>query len=61
MRDIDFCELSVEEEEYLLELLCTGGAYALDLFARELDQLCRGAERRLPARDAETALPGLER
>jgi hypothetical protein len=41
MRDIDFCELSVEQEEYLVELLCTRGACTLDLFARELDELCR--------------------
>ena len=41
MPDIDFCELSVEQEEYLVELLCTRGACTLDLFARELDELCR--------------------
>ncbi|HXK18138.1 MAG TPA: hypothetical protein VNG33_10070 [Polyangiaceae bacterium] len=41
MRDFDFCELSVEQEEYLVELLCTRGACTLDLFARELDELCR--------------------
>jgi hypothetical protein len=37
----DFCELSIEQEEYLVELLCTRGACTLDLFARELDELCR--------------------
>ena len=41
MRAEDFCELSVEQEEYLVELLCTRGACTLDLFARELDELCR--------------------
>jgi hypothetical protein len=41
MRAYDFCELSVEQEEYLIELLCTRGACALDLLARELDELCR--------------------
>jgi len=41
MTEIDFCELSVEQEEYLVELLCSRGACTLDLFARELDELCR--------------------
>jgi len=41
MAEIDFCELSIEQEEYLVELLCSRGACALDLLARELDQLCR--------------------
>jgi hypothetical protein len=41
MPDLDFYELSVEQEEYLVELLCTGGACTLDLLARELDELCR--------------------
>jgi hypothetical protein len=41
MPDFDFFELSVEQEEYLVELLCTRGACALDLLARELDELCR--------------------
>jgi hypothetical protein len=39
----DFCELSVEQEEYLVELLCTRGACTLDWFAHELDELCRGS------------------
>jgi hypothetical protein len=43
MQPSDFCELSVEQEEYLVELLCTRGACALDWMARELDQLCRAA------------------
>ncbi len=37
----DFFELSVEQEEYLVELLCTRGACTLDWFAHELDALCR--------------------
>ena len=37
----EFCELSVEQEEYLVELLCTRGACTLDWFAHELDQLLR--------------------
>jgi hypothetical protein len=37
----DFCELSVEQEEYLVELLCSRGACALDWWALELDRLCR--------------------
>jgi hypothetical protein len=41
MLALDFCELSVEQEEYLVELLCTRGACTFDLFARELDALCR--------------------
>lgn len=41
MEALDFCELSVEQEEYLVELLCTRGACTFDLFARELDALCR--------------------
>lgn len=41
MTEFDLYWLSVEQEEYLVELLCTRGACALDLFARELDQLCR--------------------
>ncbi len=41
MAAIDFCELSVEQEEYLVELLCTRGACTVDWFARELDELCR--------------------
>lgn len=43
MQAPDFCELSVEQEEYLLELLCTRGACTLDLMARELDAACRAA------------------
>jgi hypothetical protein len=39
----DFCELSVEQEEYLVELLCTRGACTLDWFARELDELLRAS------------------
>ncbi len=31
----DFCALSVEQEEYLVELLCTRGACTLDWFAHE--------------------------
>jgi len=49
MREIDFCELSVEQEEYLIELLCSRGACTLDLFARELDALCRQSVRPLKA------------
>ena len=41
MAAIDFCELSVEQEEYLVELLCTRGACTVDWLARELDELCR--------------------
>jgi len=37
----DFCELSIEQEEYLVELLCTRGACTLDWLARDLDQLLR--------------------
>lgn len=43
MLPYDFCELSVEQEEYLVELLCTRGACTLDYLARELDELCRAA------------------
>lgn len=39
----EFYELSVEQEEYLVELLCTRGACTLDWFARELDQLLRAS------------------
>ena len=42
----DFCELSVEQEEYLVELLCTRGACTVDWFARELDELCRASAAR---------------
>lgn len=45
MHPADLCELSVEQEEYLVELLCTRGACALDLFGRELDALCRASAR----------------
>ncbi len=38
-----FYELSVEQEEYLVELLCTRGACLVDCLARELDALCRSA------------------
>ena len=41
MLEFDFCGLSIEQEEYLVELLCTRGACTLDYFARELDELCR--------------------
>jgi hypothetical protein len=41
MHPSDFCELSVEQEEYLVELLCSRGACTLDWFALELDALCR--------------------
>jgi hypothetical protein len=41
MSAFDFCELSVEQEEYLVELLCTRGACTLDWLACELDDLCR--------------------
>jgi hypothetical protein len=54
MAEIDFCELSIEQEEYLVELLCTRGACTLDLFARELDELCRqniAARPSLPAHE----------
>jgi hypothetical protein len=46
MAAIDFCELSVEQEEYLVELLCTRGACTVDWFARELDELCRASAAR---------------
>jgi len=42
----DFCELSVEQEEYLVELLCSRGACTLDWLACELDELCRQSARR---------------
>ncbi|MDF3066454.1 MAG: hypothetical protein K0R38_2055 [Polyangiaceae bacterium] len=45
MHPRDFCELSVEQEEYLVELLCTRGACTFDLFVRELDALCRQSAR----------------
>lgn len=41
MADLDFCELSIEQEEYLVELLCTRGACTLDWLARDLDEACR--------------------
>ena len=50
MRPIDFCELSVEQEEYLVELLCTRGACTVDWFARELDELCRASAARAQPR-----------
>jgi hypothetical protein len=43
MANFDFYELSVEQEEYLVELLCTRGACTVDWLARELDQLCRAS------------------
>jgi hypothetical protein len=43
MPAIDFYELSVEQEEYLVELLCTRGACTLDWWACELDELCRAS------------------
>ena len=46
MRPLDFCELSVEQEEYLVELLCTHGACTVDWLARELDELCRASAER---------------
>ena len=46
MTALDFCELSVEQEEYLVELLCTRGACTVDWFARELDELCRASAAR---------------
>ena len=46
MAAIDLCELSVEQEEYLVELLCTRGACTVDWFARELDELCRASAAR---------------
>ena len=55
MAEIDFCELSIEQEEYLVELLCTGGACTLDLFARELDQLCRDYSSTSPSSVADCA------
>jgi len=45
MHPRDFCDLSVEQEEYLVELLCTRGACTLDLFVRELDRLLRQSAR----------------
>jgi hypothetical protein len=45
MHPHDLLELSVEQEEYLVELLCTRGACTLDLFVRELDTLCRQGAR----------------
>lgn len=50
MSESDFYELSVEQEEYLVELLCTRGACLLDLFARELDELCREEVKRAKLR-----------
>lgn len=41
MAAIDFCDLSIEQEEYLVELLCTRGACTVDWLARELDDACR--------------------
>ena len=38
-----YCELSVEQEEYLVELLCTHGACMFDLMVRELDEACRAS------------------
>jgi len=55
MADIDFCELSIEQEEYLVELLCTRGACTLDYFARELDELCRENAGPYPPRQPLTA------
>ena len=43
MLAFDLYELSVEQEEYLVELLCTRGACTLDWLACELDQLCRAS------------------
>ena len=43
MCPVDFCELSVEQEEYLVELLCTRGACLFDLMVRELDEVCRAS------------------
>ena len=57
MAAIDFCELSVEQEEYLVELLCTRGACTVDWFARELDELCRASAARLGSVAAEPARP----
>ena len=37
----DFFELSVEQEEYLVELPCTRGACTLDWLARDLDEVLR--------------------
>ena len=45
MPALDFCELSIEQEEYLVELLCTRGAFTLDLLLQELDELCRESAR----------------
>jgi hypothetical protein len=42
---LNYCELSVEQEEYLVELLCSNGACTLDWLACELDQLCRQGAR----------------
>jgi hypothetical protein len=41
MHAYDLCELGIEQEEYLVELLSTPGACELELLARELDFLCR--------------------
>jgi hypothetical protein len=53
METPDFCELSVEQEEYLVELLCTRGACTLDLMVRELDQLCRAHSSTSPSSVAD--------
>lgn len=54
MHALNVAELSVEQEESLVELLCVGGAGTLDWFmldqrlarlAWELDQVCRRAGR----------------
>jgi hypothetical protein len=45
MDALDLYELNVEQEEYLVELLCSRGACSWDFFARELDALCRHGAR----------------
>jgi hypothetical protein len=55
MHPRDFCELSVEQEEYLVELLCTRGACTLDLLVRELDELCRAHSSTSPSSVADCA------
>jgi hypothetical protein len=58
MAALDFYELSVEQEEYLVELLCTRGACTVDWLAHELDELCRASAIRTPAPLLSEPAPG---
>ena len=57
MAVLDFYDLSVEQEEYLVELLCTRGACTVDWLAHELDELCRASASRPPAPLASEQAP----